>query len=78
MSPRCRVIVYYIRPSTSEVVADALDFEVKGALTNFVDIWTSRTNSFPSSEVTVNVKSKPGSFIGIMAVDKSVRLVLLF
>jgi CD109 antigen len=72
MSPRCRVIAYYVRPD-GEIVADSLEFEVDGALTNFIDIWASRQSAFPGSDVTVNVKAKPNSFVGIMAVDKSVR-----
>ncbi len=72
MSPRCRVIVYYVR-TDGEIVADSLEFEVGGALTNFVDIWASRQSAFPESDVTINVKSKPNSFVGVMAVDKSVR-----
>jgi CD109 antigen len=73
MSPRCRVIVYYVRELTGEIVADALDFEVAGALTNFVDIWANRKSQFPGSDITINIKTKPSSFVGIMAVDRSVR-----
>lgn len=72
MSPRCRVIVYYARDD-GEIVADSLEFEVDGALTNSVEIWASRQSAFPRSDVTINVKTKPNSFVGVMAVDKSVR-----
>ena len=40
VSPRCRVIVYYISPRNAEVVADSLEFEVKGTLANFVEVST--------------------------------------
>ena len=74
-----------------EIVADSLEFEVDGALTNSVEIWASRQSAFPRSDVTINVKAKvgkkrvslgcvnpripfqPNSFVGVMAVDKSVR-----
>eukprot|EP00094_Tigriopus_californicus_P007480 TCALIF_07202-PA protein Name:"Similar to CUBN Cubilin (Canis familiaris)" AED:0.20 eAED:0.21 QI:0/0.76/0.57/0.97/0.85/0.88/35/0/3998 len=72
MSPRCRVVVYYMRPD-KEIVADSLEFEITGALANEVEVWASRKSALPNSDVTVNVKSKPNSFVGIMAVDKSVR-----
>ena len=54
-------------------MADSLEFEVDGALTNSVEIWASRQSAFPRSDVTINVKAKPNSFVGVMAVDKSVR-----
>ncbi len=73
MSPHCRVIVYYVREQTGEVVADALDFEVDGALTNEVEIWASRRKALPKSDLTLNLKAKPNSFVGILAVDRSVR-----
>jgi len=38
---RCRIVVYFIAKD-GEVVADALEFEVSGTLTNFVEIFTSR------------------------------------
>ncbi len=72
MSPHCRVVIYYVRDS-GEIVADALDFEVDGALTNFVEIWTSRRETLPKSDVTLNLKAKPNSFVGVLAVDRSVR-----
>ncbi len=72
MSPRCRVLVYYVRRS-GEIVADALDFEVGGALTNFVEIWASRRSTLPKKDLTLNLKAKPNSFVGILAVDRSVR-----
>ena len=40
VSPRCRVIVYYISSMNAEVVADSLEFEVKGTLANFVEVST--------------------------------------
>jgi hypothetical protein len=38
---RCRVLVYFVSGS-GEIVADALEFEVAGTLTNFVEIYASR------------------------------------
>ena len=38
---RCRVLVYFVAAS-GEIVADALEFEVAGTLTNFVEIYASR------------------------------------
>jgi hypothetical protein len=40
-------VVYFVAKN-GEIVADALEFEVAGTLTNFVEIYTSRSslNSF--------------------------------
>ena len=38
---RCRLVAYYVAKD-GEIVADALEFEVAGTLTNFVEIFTSR------------------------------------
>ena len=73
VSPRCRVLVYFVSDRNAEVVADSLDFEVKGTLANFVDVFASRKRQLPGKDVTVNVKSKPNSFVGILAVDKRVH-----
>ncbi|QQP52137.1 CD109 antigen, partial [Caligus rogercresseyi] len=73
MSPICRVIVYYVTPISGEIIADSMDFEVEGILTNFVEISSTKKETYATSDVTINIKSKPNSFIGILAVDKSVR-----
>ena len=52
-----------------EIVADSLEFEVDGALTNSVEIWASRQSAFPRSDVTINVKAKPNSFVGVMVCE---------
>ena len=70
LSPRCRVVVYSI--VDGELLADAIDYEVDGTLSNFVEIFSSRRQMFPGKDVTVNVKTQPNSFVGLMAVEKSV------
>ena len=40
-----------------------------GALTNSVEIWTSRQSAFPRSDITINVKAKPYSFVGVMVCE---------
>ena len=50
-------------------MADSLEFEVDGALTNSVEIWASRQSAFPRSDVTINVKAKPNSFVGVMVCE---------
>ena len=46
MSPRARILVSYTRPD-GEVVADAMDFEVEGFLSNSLEISMDKAQSFP-------------------------------
>ena len=69
-APRCRVMMYVT--IDGEIIADSLEFEVEGTLTNYVEIFASRRQTLPGKDVTVNVKTQPNSFVGIMAVEKSV------
>ena len=49
MSPRARILVSYTRPGTGEVVADAMDFEVGGFLSNSLEISLSQSQIFPGN-----------------------------
>ena len=62
------------------MVADSLEFEVGGTFEsgtlgtgNFVEVSASRQQQLPGKDITINVKSKPDSFIGFLAVDKRVN-----
>ena len=82
VSPRCRILVYYVSTSGNgpgEIIADSLEFEVGGTFEsgtlgtgNFVDVSASRQQQLPGKDITINVKSKPDSFIGFLGVDKRV------
>ena len=84
VSPRCRILVYYVSTSgqngPGEVIADSLEFEVGGTFEtgtlgtgNFVDVSASRQQQLPGKDITINVKSKPDSFVGILGVDMRVN-----
>jgi len=72
MSPRARIIVSYTRPD-GEIVADAMDFEVDGFLSNSLDISLDRKQTFPGETVDIELRAKPNSFVGVLAIDRSVR-----
>ena len=72
LSPRGRIIVSYTRDS-GEIVADAMDFEVEGFLSNSLDLKLSAKTMLPGQTVDIEMRSKPNSFIGLLAIDKSVR-----
>jgi len=72
MSPRARLVVSYIRED-GEMISDSMDFEVEGVLSNSLDISIDRKQAFPGTTVDIEMKAKPNSFVGILAVDRSVR-----
>merc|ERR1719334_524294 len=72
MSPRARIIVSYTRPD-GEIVADSMDFEVEGVLSNTLDISMDKAQSFPGNTVDIELRAKPNSFVGVLAIDRSVR-----
>ena len=72
MSPQARIIVSYTRPD-GEVVADAMDFEVEGFLSNNLEISMDKAQSFPGNTVDIELRAKPNSFVGVLAIDRSVR-----
>merc|ERR1719158_1267035 len=72
MSPRARLIVSYTRPD-GEIIADAMDFEVEGFLSNNLEISMDKAQSFPGNTVDIELRAKPNSFIGVLGIDRSVR-----
>lgn len=38
MAPRARVLVYYVRPTNNEIVADSVSFDVEGLIRTSVSI----------------------------------------
>jgi len=72
MSPRARIIVSYSR-ADGEIVADAMDFEVEGVLSNSLEISMDKAQSFPGNTVDIELRAKPNSFVGVLAIDRSVR-----
>ena len=72
MSPRARIIVSYTR-HTGEIVADAMDFDVEGFLSNSLDISLSNLQVLPGETIDIEMRSKPNSFVGLLAIDRSVR-----
>ncbi|XP_023714120.1 CD109 antigen isoform X3 [Cryptotermes secundus] len=74
MAPVAHVMVYYVKED-GEVVANALDIELEGALQNFVNITTNSEETQPGTDVELTVEAKPNSYVGILGVDQSVLLL---
>ncbi|KAJ8041930.1 hypothetical protein HOLleu_12869 [Holothuria leucospilota] len=73
MAPCARVIIYYVRDD-GEVVPDIVEFAVNGTFGHDVTVSFSRSEASPGDPVSVTVRADPNSFVGILAVDKSVQL----
>lgn len=58
-----------------EVVADSMDFNVEGDFANDVKISFEKSEVRPGAEVDLEVEATPGSYAGLLAVDKSVLLL---
>ena len=75
MTPKVRVLAYYVRPENQEIVADALNFDVDGIFRTPVTLTTSLSETKPGAEVGVNVATKPGAFVAILGLDQSILLL---
>ncbi|XP_013383952.1 CD109 antigen-like [Lingula anatina] len=70
MAPKSKMAAYYVR-SDGEVVADVLNFNVKGAFKNQVSIKFDDTRAEVGQKVSMSLSADPGSFVGILAIDQS-------
>ncbi|XP_023225702.1 CD109 antigen-like isoform X2 [Centruroides sculpturatus] len=70
MAPKARVIVYYVRNTNKEIVADAVNFEVQGVFRTQVNIRSNFKEVQPDTTVEIRVETRPNALIGILAIDK--------
>ncbi|XP_067120977.1 CD109 antigen [Centruroides vittatus] len=75
MTPRAHVVIYYIRNNNSEVIADAVNFEVPGVLRTPITVKSNIDNTKPGAEVNIEVETKPNAFIGLLGIDESILLL---
>nr|XP_014289274.1 CD109 antigen-like isoform X3 [Halyomorpha halys] len=75
MAPTAHVIVQYVREEDGEVIADALDIQLDGAMQNFVDLDVKPEETEPGNVVEINYAAKPMSYVGLLGVDQSVLLL---
>lgn len=75
MTPRAHIVVYYIRNNNSEIVADAVNFEVPGVLRTPITVKSNINITKPGAEINIEVETKPNAFIGLLGIDESVLLL---
>ncbi|ESO03843.1 hypothetical protein HELRODRAFT_172868 [Helobdella robusta] len=75
LAPEARFVVSYATPS-GELIADSLALPVADYFANKISLSFSKNVSEPGDEnVYLNVKTKENSFVGLLAVDRSVMLL---
>ncbi|KAK3579106.1 hypothetical protein CHS0354_022127 [Potamilus streckersoni] len=74
MAPKAKLIVYYIRPD-GEIVADGINFNLKGIFRNRVSVKFDKLTAQPQDSLTLQLTADPGSKVNVLAVDKSVLLL---
>ncbi|XP_027197274.2 thioester-containing protein 2 isoform X1 [Dermatophagoides pteronyssinus] len=75
MTPKARLLVYYIRDGNKEIVADAFNFNVDGSFKTPVSISSNVNQTKPGGLVDIQVRTKPSAYVGLLGVDQSVLLL---
>ncbi|GIY59393.1 CD109 antigen [Caerostris extrusa] len=75
MAPKARVVVFYVRPENSEIVADAVNFDVSGVFRTPVSVSTNIKETKPGAPVNVSVSTRPNALVGLLGIDQSVLLL---
>ncbi|XP_049951328.1 CD109 antigen-like isoform X5 [Schistocerca serialis cubense] len=74
MAPTAHVVVFYMAED-GEVIADALDIELKGTLQNFVTVEANPNETEPGGTVDLKIEAKANSYVGLLGIDQSVLLL---
>ncbi|CAH1797987.1 unnamed protein product [Owenia fusiformis] len=74
MSPKFRVLVYYVR-ADGETVADSATFTTEKCLPNMVSARFADAEKRPGDDVTMNIVASPDSLCSVGVVDKSLTIL---
>ena len=74
MAPFARIVVFTFSEN-GEIIPDSTQFEVDGVFTNKVSVAFDKLIAKPGNAIALNVQASPNSFVGILAVDKSVQIL---
>ncbi|XP_055637469.1 thioester-containing protein 1 allele R1-like [Toxorhynchites rutilus septentrionalis] len=72
MLPTASVVVFVVH--NDQLFSDVVEFKVQN-LNNYVNLTLSQTETEPGNPLMVGVRTKPGSMIGLLGIDKSVLLL---
>lgn len=71
--PRADIIVYYFKDD--DIISAKTTLHMRDDLSNFVKLKLSSAQVKPNANVAIDVLSKQGSYVGLLAVDQSVLLL---
>lgn len=71
--PKATVIVY--RFKNGEIVAAKIEITIDEDLNNFIKLKLSKSETKPGEDVSIDVISTDGSYVGLVGVDQSVLLL---
>ena len=74
IAPSARVVVFTFSKN-GEIIPDSTQFEVDGLFTNRVSVAFDKMTAKPGNAIALNVQASSNSFVGILAVDKSVQIL---
>lgn len=71
--PRADLIVYYFKDE--DIISSKISIDMRDDLSNFVKLKLSQSQVQPCDTVQIDILSKKGSYVGLLAVDQSVLLL---
>lgn len=71
--PTAHLIVYYFKDS--DIISTKIDIDIRENLNNFVKIKLSDTQVRPGDSISIDITSKPKSYVALLGVDQSVLVL---
>lgn len=72
-APEAQILVYCFRDG--RIVSTSLSLELSENFNNFIDLNASQDMTKPGDIVSIDVKSNPNSYIGLLGIDQSVLIL---
>ncbi|GFW13169.1 c3 and PZP-like alpha-2-macroglobulin domain-containing protein 8 [Trichonephila clavipes] len=69
MAPRGRVLVYYVRSTNNEIVADSVTFDVEGLFKTSITVSSNIKEAQPGRQVDIRLQTTPNAVIGVLGID---------
>lgn len=73
LAPKATVIVYRLK--NGELIAAKTEIPIQDELNNFLKLKLSKTEAQPGTDISIDIVSNGGSYVGLVGVDQSVLLL---
>ncbi|KAG4066172.1 hypothetical protein HA402_014472 [Bradysia odoriphaga] len=71
--PKVEIIIYFI--TDNKIKSTYLPVTLKGAFANFIELDVTPNTAKPGQMIDINIKTNPNAYVGLLGVDKSVKLL---